>query len=195
VLDPKLHDDPVFSEFVELVSEVIADFTPHPEFPDFRIPRPFTPLDPLSDHIGLDPANLPDVINTPLFLMEWNSLPGYSSFWHLHALATADSRVYWVDDIKGRHIVATGPCARGADRTFAQVLFASNGQEFGTGIIDSAPSRISTPLGPREFLIDLFIAAFGCSANGWNDIDGRAPRRALRRYLKRVLTVSREAHL
>ena len=104
-------------------------------------------------------------------------------------------RAGWVDDINGRHIVAIGPAGSGADRRFAQVLFASNGQKFGTGIIDSAPSRISTPLGPREFLNDLFIAAFSCSANGWNDIDGSDPRRALRRYLKRVLTVSREAHL
>lgn len=177
-------DDPALNDFIELVSEITRDFTAHTEFPEFRVPHRFTPVDPLSDYAELDAGLEPHAISTSLFLMEWHSGPGFSSFWQLHALAVPEGRVYWVDGADGRHIVATGPAD--AERAFLQALFASNGEAFGTGIIDSAPSRICTTVRPRDFLIDLFISAFDRSANGWNAID-RTSRRAVRRWLKAVL--------
>ena len=155
--------------------------------PVFRVPRRHTPLDPLSDHVGLDPANDPYSLSRNLFVMEWDSLPGYSSYWHLHALRLpSGERVYWVDDANGRRIIALGPGGVGADERFARVLFASNGEKFGTGIIDSAPSRISTSL-RGELLTDLFLTALNLSANGWNDLDG-VGRAAVRTWLKKTLT-------
>ena len=99
----KAQDDPALSEFRAIVSDLVADFVPHPEFPRFRIPARFTPLDPISAHLGLDLGNDPQSISRNLFAMEWDSLPGSSSFWHLYALRLASGeRVYWVDDFGGR---------------------------------------------------------------------------------------------
>jgi hypothetical protein len=51
-----------------------------------------------------------------------------------------------------------------ADHKFVRALFASNGEQFGTGILDSAPSRITTCLrGP--VLISAFLDAFLCAPN------------------------------
>jgi hypothetical protein len=108
--DRKAQDDPALSEFTELVSELVSDFVPHPEFPTFRIPARPTPLDPICDHVGLDVGNDPQSISRNLFMLEWDSLPGCSCFWHLYALRLASGeRVYWVDDLQGRKIIAVGP--------------------------------------------------------------------------------------
>jgi hypothetical protein len=185
MLDPKT--DPVLYEFIELVSEVVRDFVPHREFPAFRVPRHPVALDPICDHVGLDAGNDPYSLSRTLFMLEWDSFPGYSSFWHLHALRLPSAeRAYWVDGVNGRRIIAVGPGGVGADGRFARALFASNGEVFGIGIVDSAPSRVCTSL-RGELLIDLFLAAFDGSANGWNALDG-VGRGAVRRWLKETLT-------
>jgi hypothetical protein len=185
MLDPKT--DSVLSEFIEFVSEVVRDFVPHAEYPTFRVPRHAVPLDPICDHIGLDAANEPYSLSRTLFLLEWDSFPGYSSSWHLYALRLrSGDRAYWVDDFDGRRILAVGPGGVGADARFGRALFASNGEAFGTGVLDSAPSRVSTSL-RGELLVDLFLAALGRSANGWNALDG-VGRGPVRRWLKETLT-------
>ena len=188
------HDDPVLPEFTELLTGIVRDFNPHPEFPRFRVPLRETPLDPISEEVGLDPGNDPHAISRNLFLLEWHSGPGYSSYWHLHALRLpSGERAYWVDDLDGRRIIALGPGGVGADKEFARALFASNGEAFRTGILDSAPSRISTCL-RGDVLIECFLDAFTCSPNAWEVID-TLTRSDVRQWLKGTLSkTGRELH-
>src|SRR4051812_12234642 len=95
------------SSFVQLISEIVEDFDEHPLFPSFRVPRRRVALDPLSDHAGFTRPNGPHSISRALFKLEWDSLMGFASHWHLYALRLpCGDRVYWVDDLDGRRIVA-----------------------------------------------------------------------------------------
>ena len=180
------NDDPVLSELVELVGELTTDFIEHSSHRRFRVPARPTPLDPICDVVGADPGSDPHSISRNLFAMEWDSLPGYSTIWQLHALRLpSGDRAYWVDDLEGRRIVAVGPGGPGADGKFARTLFRSNGQDFHAPILDSAPSRISTCL-RGERLVSLFLDAFHCSSNAWEAVDGFG-RSAIRRWLKTTL--------
>jgi hypothetical protein len=156
----KRQDDPVIAEFCELLSEVTADFQPHPTLPEFVVPRRFSPLDPICDEVGVDTSNEVYDLGTTLFSMEWDSLPGFSSFWHLHSLPVPGACVYWVDDGDGRHILAVGPEGPESQKRFLSALFETNGEAFGTGIIGSEPSRFSTSVRPKSLVIALLASAF-----------------------------------
>ena len=185
--DRNTQGDPLLSEFIEVVEALTKDFAGHADFPKFRIPSRPVPLDAISAHAGLDPGNDPHGISRRLFTLEWDSFPGYSSDWHLFAFRLPlGERVYWVDDANGRRIIAVGPGGVGADRRFARALLKDNGESFGTGVLDSAPSRVSTNL-RGDFLISAFLDAFSCSANAWDSIDGFGPI-AIRKWLKKTLT-------
>lgn len=181
-----LHDDQIRAEFADLVAAITKDFSPHPRHRRYRIPARATPLDPLCSFLGVDVANDPHEFSRTLFAMEWDSLPGDSSIWQLHALRLpSGERAYWVDDLDGRRIVAVGPGGVGADGRFARVLFDANGQGFGTGVLDSLPSRVRTSL-RGEQIIDLFVAAIRRSANAAEGLPCFS-RGDVRRWLKEVL--------
>ena len=173
------------TRFIEVVDQLTSDFAPHPDYPRYRVPARPSPLDDVAAYAGIDPASTPADASRTLFMMEWDSLAGYSTFWHLHAMRLpSGERAYWVDDVDGRRMIAVGPGGAGADGRFARVLFKSNGQHFAAPILDSAPSRVSTRL-RGEQLVRLFVDAFDCSANAWEAVDG-VGRGAVRRWLKGV---------
>src|SRR4051812_17747970 len=101
--------DPALAKFIDLIADITSDFTPQIDHPKFRVPPRRIPLDPICDFAEIDPANDPHAISRNIFRLEWDSLPGYSSFWHLYALRlrTGD-RAYWIDDANGRRIIAVG---------------------------------------------------------------------------------------
>jgi hypothetical protein len=183
VTNRNAQDDPALSEFIEVLAELTTDFTAHPESPRLRIPLRPVPLDPVCDHVGLDPANDPHSVSRTLFSLEWDSGPGFSSCWFLFALRLpSGERAYWVDDADGRKIIAVGPGGIGADRRFVRALFKDNGESFGTGVLDSAPSRVYTNI-RGDVLIDAFLDAFSASSNAWQALDC-----SMRIWLKKVLT-------
>jgi hypothetical protein len=137
-------------------------------------PRTAT-LDPIAKAAGLDPTEI-DALATPIISLRLKETPWQ---WSLGVIRARNRIVYSAPRRGKWQLVAVTCNWMAADRGVAEMVIGSNGQCFGSWVMLSLPTQVSTTLKPRSFLIETFAKAF-THARLWNEVERRyGPRKRL----------------
>src|SRR5688572_18410445 len=138
-------------EFLKLLGGIVRDLPFHPETPNIRVPRTFTPLAPLAKFVRRKIEPFVRTVSETLFTFSWSFSPGNSGTVQINAIRLPNGdRVFWFlndwHDWDEQHFVAGVAAAEISDLGFLRVLFKSNGKDFGHEMFGAPPSEIVTSL-------------------------------------------------
>jgi hypothetical protein len=145
----------------ELERRVRAFRTDEDLYP-LRVPREPVPLpEVITQALPDNPAafDARTLRQRTLLRLEWED----GSVWELWVLVLPSGLKLFCDsgEEEARVLASGGRRASDeTDRQFLQLLAESAGARFGIELSGGAPSRVRTPLGDREFLVDLFVELF-----------------------------------